>query len=294
VTVARSGLSLQASRQRAALLRAQLELLANQDDADLVARAGLTLASDTRRRARFLPSHVADAWLRLQASSQASGDWTSWTNITPGGTSAAPSDALRRPAVSASGSVPVAVFNGAVADTIAWPVSIATNNALKFGRWLRVKPNVTTGTQYVATMSIGTGGASANKYNIAILAGGILSVDLYFAGVARNCQSAAGAIVAGTAGAIGFTYDNSAGALDADKFKLIVGRAYVAGPTYSGAGVPGALPVPTGNEIIGNYQDSAAGAIPYSGVMGPNLLSLARGHLTSEQLANLDDFDRIT
>jgi hypothetical protein len=243
--------------------------------------------------APFIPpdSGAISAWLRLQASTNDGSDWTNWVDVLNSNPAASIS-ATRRPAVGASIGLPTAVFSGAATDTVAWPLIAAVNGATKYGLWLRIKPTVTTGTQYVASCSIGTGGANANKMNLVLTNGGVLQVDLFFAGVVRTFTSSAGAITT-AAQSIGFTYDNAAGALDTDKFRVFVGSSYIAG-TYSGAGTPGALPTPTGNLILGNYQDSTASSIPFTGTMGPNIYHLNQGHLTAAQLLALDGFEAFT
>lgn len=249
----------------------------------------LRLGSRSRTRNAFSPVDTGAvlAWLRLQASSQSAGDWTNWAdvlNVTP----AAPSDPLRRPAVGASNGLPTAIFSGAAVDTLRWPLAAPNNGTTKYGFWLRVKPTVTTGTQYVMSCSIGTGGANINKMNLALTNGGVLTVDLYFSGVSRSFASSAGAVNTSTATAVGFTYDSS-GALETDKFKMIVGSQYVA-CTPSGSGVPAALAAATGNIVLGNYQDQTGSAIPFTGVVGPNILSLGR-HLTASELLSLNGFE---
>lgn len=244
-------------------------------------------------RGGFSPTQVSaiSAWLRLQASAQSGGDWTSWVDVI-NSNPAAPIDPLRRPAVGASGSLPTAVFNGAVVDTIRWPNIAAINGTAKYGIWMRVKPTSVAGTQYVISNSLGTGGAGANKMTITLTAGGVLVATLYFGGVDKTLSSAGGAITT-SAQSVGFTYDNTAGALDTDKFKMFVGSSYISG-TYSGAGVPGLLPAPSGNTILGNYQDAAAGAVPFTGTLGPNVFHINGGHLTAQQLIDLDAFEAFT
>lgn len=231
----------------------------------------------------FYPVQVSavSAWLRLQASSQSAGAWTNWVDVL----NANPAGGSNMPNVGAASGLPTAVFASGP-DVVRWPVINANNGAGSYGFWLRIKPT-TTGNQYLMTCDPDTGGASARKMLFQITTGGVIIISLFFAGTSRVYTSGAGAITTASQ-AVGFTYD-IAGATEADKFKMFVGSSYIAS-TPSGAGVPGVLPTPTGNILIGDFRDSGVAGQPFVGQIGPNIFSLSR-HLTTGELANLNAFE---
>jgi hypothetical protein len=283
--IGRSTLSLQSpSRQRAAVLRARQAVLAGQDDADLVPRAGLSLASDVRRRARFLPSHVSNGWYRLQASAQSAGEWTSWKDVSS--SASVTFDPARQPAVEASSNgLPLANFAGTDQGVLA--LTAATSSTSRMGIWLRIKPtSIATANQYVIACSVNTG-ATDSRFLVQVLATGILRLVLYQSTfVQRIFESAAGVISTAALQSVGFSYDKD-GATEADKVKIFVGGSFIAA-TPSGAGVLGAIAAATGNMIIGDGRVVALS--PFTGRYGPNLLTLGR-HLTTGELQQLESYD---
>jgi hypothetical protein len=232
------------------------------------------------------------AWLRLQSSAQAAGEFTDWVDVlnsNPGVINAA-----RRPAVgAAANSLPVAVF--ATNDAVAWP--LATGNSDRDNRGYAFWFNFTSsaGTQVLLATNQGTNGASVRQQTVFSTGGRNINFDNYISGADGRQGASAGNVLAaaGTWCWVRLHYKSS-GATEADRALLYVDGALktLTFSAIGAGGTLGTLPAATGNTIIGNFNDGAA-SNPINASMGPNLFVLNADLTAAEELA-LMNFERPT
>lgn len=214
---------------------------------------------------------VVTGWLRLAASSQASSEWTNWVDVlnsNPGAINSA-----RRPAVAAAANgFPLANFQ--TNDCVAWSIAASNLNRNTVGYFMWASPDALPGSNVtLISISAGTGGASGT-FLASIFFNTSWFVICYVdgSGNGRTFQVLNAAAV-GVQHCYGIEYDSSVGG-DGCLTLSIDGVIQTTLKSNAGAGgTLGTLPSVTGNILIGNFNDGAAGS-PYNGKTGPNIFAL--------------------
>jgi hypothetical protein len=239
----------------------------------------------------FNPGQLSkiSAWLRLAASSQSAGEWTSITDVI--NSNPATSNAARRAAVgSSANALPIATF--ATNDCWSWPLNASNNGTTHWGIGFWMRPaSVGTGSLVLASICDGTAGASLKK----VLLEQHFNA-LRFSAFSSGSNGRSLTISAALSASV-WTWvraDWTSSRTGDDKLRVYVGGAQASG-SYADvlAGpIPTDLLAPTGNALLGNFNDGVA-AGPYAGDLGPNLYSTGVDLTTAEDVA-LMNFERPT
>lgn len=242
-------------------------------------------------RGGFQPASLGkvSAWLRLAASTQASGEWSSFVDVL--NSNPTTNNAARRPAVDASANgLPVATY--ATNDCASWPIAASNYSTTEYGVAFWMKP-AAYGTISIFEVGNGTGGASVRAFELELVSVQRMKFNVFdAANAAKTWQTPASTFPAADTWVWVRTHLSSAGATDADKGKFYVNGAAVGSLTISGAGTGILRSAPTGNILLGNYNDGAA-LQAYGGQLGPNLFVLNAELTAGEELA-LMNFEKPT
>jgi hypothetical protein len=234
-------------------------------------------------------------WLRLQASSQSGGEFTNWVDAV-NSNPAVQADTDRRAAVSASvNGLPTMVFDAT--DMYQWPLSAAINNmTTKLGFWFWFKPSNVAAVQRLLNCTITTGAAATfEKFSLYANNRTLLCETYITNATGRVGTTASNVLTVDTYTAIYMQYDSSRGG-DANLAIFTDGTSRTLNYTNIGAGgTLGALQAPTGNIIIGSFNNSDTPAQPIldEGELGPNLFAF-NDNLTAGEIADFLAFEAPT
>ena len=249
----------------------------------------------------FVPSDISvanggplSAWLRVVNATLVSGDVSSLPdalNANP----AVQAVAGSRPTVenSANG-LPCMRFAGT--DNLSWPLAASNDSVNQWGIGLWLKPDAVITTQMIWFPC--RAAASVDRFQLYLNVTRVEAQVYISNGVGRFGQTALSLITTGQQ-FVTVEYDKD-GATEAEKLVVTVaGIARSLSFANLGAGgTIGALTNPTGNGIIGL---NAAGGIPFTGLMGPNIYVLSAkmpgatvGLLTPQARLDLMNYQRPT
>lgn len=234
-------------------------------------------------------------WIRLAASPQSGGEWTSLVDVL-NSNPAVQADADRKCAVGAAANgLPTMVFDGS--DMYQWPLNAVINNmTTKLGFWLWLKPATVASVQRLLNITIATG-AAATFEKLSLYANNRTIVCEIYASNAtgRVFTTTTNVLTAATWTAAYMQYDSSRGG-DANYALFTDGVSRANNGANIGAGATlGALQAPTGNALIGSFNnsDTPTQAIDNLGEIGPNLISF-NDNLTASEIAALLAFEAPT
>lgn len=226
------------------------------------------------------------AWLRLRASSQASGEWTSIVDVLNPGNPVTQTDADRRAAVGADANgLPTMVFDGS--DVHSWAITAANNNRSAIGWWLQYKPATITGVQRL--LHINAGGAQIQFYQN----GSVLTAECYTNGAAgRFGSTASGTLTAAAWHRIYLRYKNQGDDTSLAIYVNAVAKTLTYGNLGGGAALA-LLNATSGSMLIGGASDSDTPTQPIAngGQLGPDTYVL-QDDLSAAEITALDAFDR--
>ena len=234
-------------------------------------------------------------WLRLQASTPSSGEWASVVDALNSNPAAQPG-ANRKPAVGTSGNgLQTMVFDGS--DMLLWPLNASINNRTdKQGYWFWFKPAVVNTLQRLLNITIATGAAATFEKLSFYANNRTLVCEVYITNATgRVGTTASNVLTAGAWHAIYLQYDSSRGG-DANLAMFVGGTSASLNFTNIGAGgTLGALQAPTGNCIIGSFNnsDTPTQAIDNGGEIGPNIFPF-NDNLTAGEIASFLAFEAPT
>jgi len=212
----------------------------------------------------------ASAWLRLQASTQSAGKWTSVKdvlNVNP----AVQADLDRQPAVGSSlNGLPTMVFDGT--DVLPWPIAASNYSTDKLGYIFWFKPASVSGAQMLIQVPI-------NGANISFAASGAaLQSSIYMTpgATGRSATSVGFSLLPDVWHCIYWRYDSSLGG-DANIAYYVDGALLSMSYANLGAGQAlGVLPAASGSMLLGaaSNSDTPSSPIKAGGQIGPNSLVL--------------------
>jgi hypothetical protein len=183
--------------------------------------------------------------------------------------------------LSANG-LPIATFDGG--DTLGWPLAANNNGTTYWGVGFWMRPAAVAGTKFLASISDGSGGASAKKIifyqdNANIFLGAYSSGSDGRQGQ-KNTVFAVGTWV--------FVRASWSSARTGDDRIRIYVNGVLQTLTFSNLGA-GGLPTDlksgvTGNLIFGAFNDAAT-TNPFSGTFGPNIYTFSTDPTAAEETA---------
>ena len=239
---------------------------------------------------------IVAGWLRLAASVQSGGEWTSLVDVL-NSNPAVQADADRRCAVGSSANgLSTMVFDGS--DMYQWPLSATINNmTAKLGFWLWFKPATVASVQRLVNITIATG-AAATLEKLSLYANNRTLVCEVYAtnATGRVFTTTTNVLTAGVWTAIYMQYDSSRGG-DANYALFTDGVSRANNGANIGAGATlGALQAPTGNALLGSFNnsDTPTQAIDTGGEFGPNPAISFNENLTAQQIAGFLAFEAPT
>jgi hypothetical protein len=208
------------------------------------------------------------AWLRNSTLSGNISSIDDLLNVNP----AVQTVDARRPSGNTDGSVTYADNP----DNLVWPITSDNHGTSQTGFAFWFDPDSIAGATVLLEMSAVAGGASVNTLSIQT-SGARLAIIVYDPDVGgangRIGQSPAASLVAAPQ-FITFEFDGTA-ATEAGQFVITIAGLPVT-VSFSNLGVPttpiDTLAAPTGNIIIGNGQNAAAGSGPFAGRFSKNVL----------------------
>jgi hypothetical protein len=246
----------------------------------------------------FSPAQVSavTSWLRLAASTQSGGEWTSIVDVLNAGSPVTQTDADRRTAVGSSGNgLPTMTFDGT--DVHVWALNANTNNRTdKLGFWLWFYPNTVSGVQRLLNITVATGCAVGLEKLSFYANNATLLCEVYATNTTgRVGTTATNVLTAQTWHAVYLQYDSSRGG-DANLAIFTAGVSRSLNYTNIGVGATlGALQAPTGNCLIGGFNnvDAVVQGIADEGELGPNLFAF-NDNLTAAQITSFLAFEAPT
>lgn len=248
----------------------------------------------------FSPAQISAvaAWLRLAASTQSGGEWTSVTDVLNPSNPATQTDVDRRYAVGTSANnLPTAVADGS--DMLLWPLASNNNQQTKFGFacWVQFAA-VAAADQILYAVFNAAGGANKRKIQTGIATSQIRTSVWAdeISSTGRNINSAASTVPAATWKFFRLQYDSSVGGDGCVAHYLDEVLIAQSGNTNIGAGgTLGVMATATGNAVIGSQddQDAPTRALVNNSIIGPNVYIL-NDNLTAAQGLALMNFERPT
>lgn len=237
-------------------------------------------------------SGKVSGWLRLAASSQSGGEWTSLTDVL-NSNPAVQADADRKCAVGSSANgLPTMVFDAT--DMYQWPLNATINNRTdKQGYWLWFQPNGVSGVQRILNATIAAGAAVTFEKFSLYANNRTLVCEVYLTNAnGRAFTTTTNVLTSGTWTSIYLQYDSSRGG-DANYALYTDGVLRSNNIINIGAGgTLGALQQPTGHILIGafNNSDTPTQPITDEGELGPNLFAF-NDNLTTGEIAAFQAFE---
>jgi hypothetical protein len=232
-------------------------------------------------------SSKVSTWLRLAASSQSGGQWTSITDVL--NNNPATFNAARRTNVGASANgLPIQAFITARPSAMAWPLIAANNQTTRWGLGFWFRPTTVAGgnqTIMLASPAVTNGSSSPGKFNL--YKSGVTLAFIVTTAASGSRQLSASVLAANTWIWQRWSWDSSRSG--DDRFRLYVNGANVSGAgSYtdlgSGASFPTNLNAPTGNIIAGHFGDDSTGS-GLDGDFAPNIYTFSEDLTTAEDVA---------
>lgn len=209
------------------------------------------------------------AVLDLRASLQSGGEWTPSIVDSRNSNPVTQTDADRRAAVGAAANgLPTAVFDGT--DVHVWPLIAAINSATVQSFLFFYKPATVSGVQRLLTIGLATGGASAEQFQL-YANNDTIRAELYATNsTGRVLTSGAATLTAGAWHAICPQYDSAVGGDGCYSLHVNAAAKSLSGTNIGAGATLGTRPTPTGNALIGgfNNQDAVTQPIANGGEIG--------------------------
>lgn len=257
----------------------------------------------------MVPSPIAQlggalsAWLRFALGTTDVNGFSSVPDMLNTNPAVQATDGRKPDRVLAANGLPLADF---VLDNLSWPLAASNNATTRYGVFFHMIPDTVSGDEYIFTAWTGnTGGGNAARL---ILARSGTSLQAYVShasdGSSVRLAQLANVFAAATPVCVGFEF-NPAGANEAAQCVLskdgVAGSASFSDSGGTPGGMPAALQNPTGNLIIGAFENADVPLLPVDAKIGPNLFVLnaamagvASGLLTPAARLALSNFERPT
>lgn len=230
----------------------------------------------------MVPSPIAplggtlSAWLRFALGTTDVQGFSSVPDLLNTNPAVQATDGRKPDRVLAANGLPLGDF---VADNLAWPLAASNNATTRYGVFFYMVPDTVSGDEYIFTAWTGnTGGGNAARLILSRSGTSFLAYVSHASdGSSVRLATLAGVFAVGTPVFLGFEF-NPAGSNEAAQ--CVLSKDGVAGSASfsNSSGTPGAMPAalqnPTGNLIIGGFDNSDAGVLPVDGKLGPNLYVL--------------------